>query len=407
RWLAGRARVFNDEAGKPLRLIGANIDITEGKQASEALRRSEANLREAQGVAHLGSWYRDLRTDTMTCSEELYRIWGLDPKLPFPALRGQDRFYTPESFRRLSAAVQVALRTGTGYELDLELVRADGADVWVTTRGEVVRDAAGDIVGLHGTLQDVTRRKRAEDEILFSSAVIQAIGRVFSEGISCETEEALGRACLKDAERLTGSEFSFIGEINAATGQLDEVAISDPGWDVCRIDRASGQNKAPFNFAIHGIYGRVLLNGKGFYTNDPQSLPDSIGVPEGHPPLKSFLGAPLVHFGKTMGMIAVGNREGGYRPNDLDALEAMAPAVVQAFLRKRAEESLRESEAQFRTLANAIPQLCWMANADGGIFWYNQRWYEYTGTTPEQMEGWGWKSVHDPETLPKVLARWQ
>ena len=75
--------------------------------------------------------------------------------------------------------------------------------------------------------------------------------------------------------------------------------------------------------------------------------------------------------------------------------------------RKRAEEALRESEQQFRTLANAIPQLCWMANADGWIFWYNDRWYEYTGTTPEQMQGWGWQSVHDPEALPKVLERWE
>jgi len=70
-------------------------------------------------------------------------------------------------------------------------------------------------------------------------------------------------------------------------------------------------------------------------------------------------------------------------------------------------EELRRSEEQFETLANAIPQLCWMANADGWIFWYNQRWYGYTGTTPEQMEGWGWQSVHDPEALPKVMARWQ
>jgi PAS domain S-box-containing protein len=75
--------------------------------------------------------------------------------------------------------------------------------------------------------------------------------------------------------------------------------------------------------------------------------------------------------------------------------------------RKLAEEALRESEAQFRTLADTIPHLCWMANADGWIFWYNNRWYEYTGTTPEQMEGWGWQKVHDPETLPKVLEQWQ
>jgi PAS domain S-box-containing protein len=75
--------------------------------------------------------------------------------------------------------------------------------------------------------------------------------------------------------------------------------------------------------------------------------------------------------------------------------------------RKRAEERLHESETQFRTLANAIPQLCWMANADGWIFWYNDRWYEYTGTTPEQMAGWGWQSVHDPEELPKVMECWR
>ena len=75
--------------------------------------------------------------------------------------------------------------------------------------------------------------------------------------------------------------------------------------------------------------------------------------------------------------------------------------------RKRAEEALRESEEQFRTLADSIPNLAWWANADGYITWYNRRWYEYTGTTPEQMEGWGWQSVHDPKVLPKVLERWK
>ena len=84
-------------------------------------------------------------------------------------------------------------------------------------------------------------------------------------------------------------------------------------------------------------------------------------------------------------------------PVDPETLLATINALIRAstaererdFERQRAEETLRESDAQFRTLANAIPQLCWMANADGWIFWYNQRWYEYTGTTPEQMEGWG------------------
>ncbi len=74
---------------------------------------------------------------------------------------------------------------------------------------------------------------------------------------------------------------------------------------------------------------------------------------------------------------------------------------------KKTDEVLRTSEERFRTMANSIPQLAWIARADGFIFWYNQRWYDYTGTTPEQMEGWGWQSVHDPKVLPEVMERWK
>ena len=75
--------------------------------------------------------------------------------------------------------------------------------------------------------------------------------------------------------------------------------------------------------------------------------------------------------------------------------------------RQAALDRLGESEAQFRHFADAMPQLAWIAKDDGFIYWYNRRWYEYTGTTPQQMEGWGWQSVHHPEELPTVMERWQ
>ena len=74
---------------------------------------------------------------------------------------------------------------------------------------------------------------------------------------------------------------------------------------------------------------------------------------------------------------------------------------------KRREESLAEREEEFRSMANAMPHLVWMADPDGYIRWFNERWYNYTGTTAEQNCGWGWQSVHDSKFLPVVLEKWK
>src|SRR5581483_2971193 len=97
-------------------------------------------------------------------------------------------------------------------------------------------------------------------------------------------------------------------------------------------------------------------------------------------------------------------RECGNRRGEFPRISIFYQDVT---VRKRAEAALRESEHQFRTLADSIPQLAWIARPDGWIFWYNRRWYDYTGTTPEQMEGWGWQSVHDPGVLSEVVERWK
>jgi len=93
---------------------------------------------------------------------------------------------------------------------------------------------------------------------------------------------------------------------------------------------------------------------------------------------------------------------------DDDGKVALSFITIQDITeRRQAEREVRESEERFRTLANSSLQLASMARADGFILWYNQRWYDYTGTTPEQMAGWGWQRVHDPAVLPAVLSRWR
>jgi PAS domain S-box-containing protein len=70
-------------------------------------------------------------------------------------------------------------------------------------------------------------------------------------------------------------------------------------------------------------------------------------------------------------------------------------------------EQLRESEEQFRTLADSIPQLAWVADPDGSISWYNQRWYDYTGRSFDDVQGWGWRSVYHPDHIERVVATMQ
>ena len=84
---------------------------------------------------------------------------------------------------------------------------------------------------------------------------------------------------------------------------------------------------------------------------------------------------------------------------------ALRGVCVDITDRKLVEQALRQSEERFRTLADNIAPFAWMADANGSIFWYSRRWYDYTGTTLEEMQGWGWTKVHHPEHVDRVVAR--
>lgn len=109
-------------------------------------------------------------------------------------------------------------------------------------------------------------------------------------------------------------------------------------------------------------------------------------------------------------------KNGGIKKSatDTEANIQTAPKISEIKMRKKPLKDkviphLKkcENNDQFKTLVNSLPQLVWMANETGWVYWYNDRWYEYTGTKPEEMEGWGWQAVHDPEILPVVMALWK
>lgn len=81
--------------------------------------------------------------------------------------------------------------------------------------------------------------------------------------------------------------------------------------------------------------------------------------------------------------------------------------VIETTAKKIAMDHLKESEVRFKTMADNIPNLAWMADAEGSVYWYNNKWFQYTGTTFEDMEGWGWQSVYNEVELPGILDGWK
>lgn len=209
---------------------------------------------------------------------------------------------------------------------------------------------------------DITERKQSEDQIRRQGQILDAINRVFREALICEDVEELASTSLQLAEELTGSKFGFIGEVNES-GRLDTIALSDPGWETCQMP-ASDAVQLIKNMTIRGIWSATLRAGQSQIVNDPSSHPERVGTPEGHPELTSFLGVPLRRGETTFGMIGLANKEAGYDLDDQEKIEALSVALVEALIRKRAEEELRDFSARLEQSNRELQDFAYVASHD-------------------------------------------
>jgi PAS domain S-box-containing protein len=316
------------------------------------------------------------------------------------------RIIHPDDLPRLEAELRRYLESGVDeFVREYRLHSKDGGIRWVEDTTRVVRGPNGEIARLESVVWDITEHKHGEEEIRRQNAIVEGIRDIFLQTIDRDTEEEIGRICLAVAEKVTESKFGFIGEVNPQTGRLNDIAISDPGWELCSMEDKSGHGKMPpTGFKLHGIYARAVLDGRGFFTNDPASHPDSIGVPSGHPPLTCFLGVPLIHGGRTIGMVALGNREGGYDPRDVAAMEALAGPIVQVLMKRRAQEALAESENRLRSLADSVPSILMRFDKNRRVLYASSKAQELSGIESSELVGKGIAHM----LLPRdVMESWE
>ncbi|MBI3095883.1 MAG: response regulator [Rhodocyclales bacterium] len=175
RHLAGAEELELQQALADAMSVGlANLDLYRAMDAARlAAEQTAAILTEAQRLTGIGNWTWDIASGRHTWSPQIYRIYGRDPALPAAAYPEVSQYFTEESWAHLAGTVEQALAQGLAYECDAEVLRPDGSRRWITVRGEAMRDAAGNIVKLHGTVQDITARKLAEEQIRSLNAELE------------------------------------------------------------------------------------------------------------------------------------------------------------------------------------------------------------------------------------------
>ncbi|HAE41783.1 MAG TPA: response regulator-like protein [Clostridiales bacterium] len=169
-------------------------DISKRKQIEVQLKQNMNDLVVTQRIAHLGTWRMNVVTNEVHWTEELYKMFGLDPSKTPPPFSEHNNLFTVDSWKKLSSAFDRTRETGIPNELELESVLSDGSHKWMWTRMEAQKDAKGMVVSLWGAAQDITERKNNEEKLFYLSTHDHLTGlynrRYFEQKLKELDEEA-------------------------------------------------------------------------------------------------------------------------------------------------------------------------------------------------------------------------
>ncbi|MDQ1239818.1 MAG: hypothetical protein QG577_2004, partial [Thermodesulfobacteriota bacterium] len=174
-WLENMVRAIRDPQGMIIGLHGLSRDVTERKRAEEALRQSHRRLEESQRIGKIGTFEWNAVTGETCWSDEVYRIFGLEPGSVVPSYELAKEHTFPADTDLWQQTVSESLASKKKFQLQCRFLRKDGTIIWIDNQGDIIWDADGTATGIFGTIQDITQRKNLEVELL-QSQKMQAIG---------------------------------------------------------------------------------------------------------------------------------------------------------------------------------------------------------------------------------------
>lgn len=344
-----------DDSGRIVSGLASGEDITERKTAEESLRWSEDELRLTLDATTDGIWKWDFKTNQMYFSPKYYTMLGYEPD-EFPATYESwvDLIHPEDLEPALQVARQYLETKPDLYENEFRLRTKSGEYRWIQAQARIVeRDADGEAIRMIGNHQDITEKRFAEESLRAHAALLEAQNRAHKDFLEDTDQQVLFEGMLNNLLRVTNSEYGYIGEVffeaDGKPYQLSR-AISNIAWteELQQYYEENWRNGLKFE-ATDGLHGRMMSTGEPVVSNDPPNDPRSRRIPEGHPPIHTFLGLPIHRGSELVGTLGLANRPGGYDEGLVDFLGpylSTCASIIAAYKNERVRQEAETALAQ-------------------------------------------------------------
>ncbi len=372
--------------------VGDQLGLAiERKQIELALKTNEMQLSEAQHIAKLGSWEWDVAANKVSWSDELYRIYGLQPQEFEVTYEASSAFVHPDDRKFVESTIEQILHDKVHPNLEYRIIRPDGTERTLQANGRVTNDDTGRTIKILGTILDITERKRDETERDVISDVVQSVN------LTSNLDELL-KQVHQSLKKVLYAENCCVALFDKLTGLFEAPLFVD-------LVEAN-----PFPMALSkNCTARVFSSGQALLMNEAvfAGLLELGEVELIGRPAPSFLAVPLMTAAETIGVIVVQHyeKENVYSQRDVEFLSAVAAQLALAIERKQLENSLRNERAFLRTLIDHLPDSVYVKDMASRKVIANLAEVRLSGVQSEaEILGKDDFALHPKELAEKFLA---